>query len=151
MGDGVKRMPPEDEQTQQLAGGAVAAAPAAPPLADPPASPRSVSPAAPPARRAAQPGRELGAVRLLREVGRGATGSVFLGHHTVLGRDVAVKFLVNVGPARQDRARLKRFLDEARAAAAVRHPNLTQIYHADVDDEDGTPYLVLEYVSGPTL
>ena len=40
-------------------------------------------------------------------------------------------------------------MDEARAAASVRHPNLTQIFHADLDGS--TPYLVLEYVPGPTL
>jgi hypothetical protein len=86
-------------------------------------------------------------VRLVREIGRGATGAVFQGHHTVLGRDVAVKFLLNV--AASDAEGQRRFMDEARAAACVRHPNLTQIFHADVDG--GTPYLVLEYVHGPTL
>ena len=143
----VDTMPPEDDRTQQLPGATVATSP----VADPLASTLSVRPGPPAALCAAQPGRELGAVRLLREIGRGSTGSVFLGHHTVLGRDVAVKFLLTPHAGRQDRAGLKRFLDEARAAAAVRHPNLTQIYHADVDDADGTPYLVLEYVSGPTL
>ena len=154
---GRKAMPPEDEQTQQLsAPAAVAEAPGATPPADPLASTLSLRPKgdAPPAAvppDAARAGRELGAVRLLREIGRGATGCVFLGHHTVLGRDVAVKFLLNVRCSQEDPVGLKRFLDEARAAAAVRHPNLTQIYHADVDDADGTPFLVLEYVRGPTL
>ena len=88
-------------------------------------------------------------MRLVREIGRGATGAVFLAHHTVLGRDVAVKFLTTITAGPGDADGLKRFADEARAAAAVRHAHLTQIYHADVDG--GMPYLVLEYVRGPTL
>jgi serine/threonine protein kinase len=153
-------MPSDEDQTQEMtdAGAAVAApSPVAPPspAIDPLASTLSMQPEAGPAgqaqRRAGGAGRELGTVRLLREIGRGATGSVYLGHHKVLGRDVAVKFLVNARPSGADGDGLKRFLDEARAAAAVRHPHLTQIYHADVDDADGTPYLVLEYVQGPTL
>lgn len=95
-----------------------------------------------------EPGRELGPVRLLREIGRGATGVVFLGHHTVLGRDVAVKFLLQGGAAAEGSG-IGRLVEEARAAAAVRHPHLTQIFHADVDR--GVPYLVMEYVRGPTL
>ena len=122
------------------------------PAVDPLASTLSMQPEASTAPRpASKVGRDLGTVRLLREIGRGATGSVYLGHHKVLGRDVAVKFLVNVRPESADGAGLKRFLDEARAAAAVRHTHLTQIYHADVDEADGTPYLVLEYVQGPNL
>jgi serine/threonine protein kinase len=153
-------MPSDEDQTQEMtdAGAAVAApSPIAPPspAVDPLASTLSMRPEAAPAAQALPrpggAGRELGTVRLLREIGRGATGSVYLGHHKVLGRDVAVKFLVNARPSGDDGAGLKRFLDEARAAAAVRHPHLTQIYHADVDDADGTPYLVLEYVQGPTL
>ena len=117
-------------------------------VADPFASTLPTAAAAAPKAPCLEPGRELGPVRLVREIGRGATGAVFQGHHTVLGRDVAVKFLLHVA-AGADREGLRRFVDEARAAAAVRHPNLTQIFHADVDE--GTPYLVLEYVQGPTL
>ena len=94
-------------------------------------------------------GREFGTVRIKREIGRGATGVVYLGHDRVLGRDVALKALVNVAAAGKGDASAA-FLREARAAAAVRHPNLTQIHHADV--AGGTmPYLVLEYVDGPSL
>src|SRR5437868_9845351 len=61
---------------------------------DPFASTLTVSPTPAPNLPRLEPGRELGAVRLVREIGRGATGAVFHGHHTVLGRDVAQKFLV---------------------------------------------------------
>ena len=152
-------MTSEEEQTQEFPHSVVAEATVAVPSplvpapgVDPQASTLSMQPeAVAPPRPASKVGRDLGTVRLLREIGRGATGSVYLGHHKVLGRDVAVKFLVNVRSDSGDAAGLKGFLDEARAAAAVRHPHLTQIYHADVDEADGTPYLVLEYVQGPNL
>lgn len=95
-------------------------------------------------------GREFGTVRVRREIGRGAMGVVYLGHDRVLGRDVALKALVNVAAAAGGGDASPTFLREARAAAAVRHANLTQIHHADVA-ADGTPYLVMEYVDGPSL
>ena len=148
----------EQEQTQRLTaempppdGRAAAAPPPAitVPAADPFASTLTVAVGPAPAGPRLDPGRELGPVRLVREIGRGATGVVFHGHHTVLGRDVAVKFLINVTAGPGDVEGVRRFVDEARAAAAVRHPGLTQVFHADLDGT--TPYLVLEYVQGPTL
>lgn len=94
------------------------------------------------------PGQDLGPVRLSSELGRGAMGVVFLARHTLLDRPVAVKFLVQHRAASADTLP-SRFVDEAKAAAAVRHAHLTQIYHADI--AAGTPYLVMEYVDGPTL
>ena len=88
---------------------------------------------------------QLGSVRLGERIGRGAAGVVCRGFDQVLGRAVAVKFLV--GLAGSGREGL--FLDEARAAAAVRHPNLVQIFQATV--AGNVPCLVLEYVSGVTL
>src|SRR5688572_3996927 len=66
-------------------------------------------------------GREFGTVRIKREIGRGAMGVVYLGHDRVLGRDVALKALVNIGhvPGKEDASTA--FLREARAAAAVKH------------------------------
>ena len=92
--------------------------------------------------------RELGPVRLIKEVGRGGMGIVYLGRHELLSRDVAVKFLLGAEGGSQDPG-FARFLDGARAAAAVRHEGLTTIHHADVVDD--IPYLVLEYIDGPTL
>ena len=147
----------EEEQTPRIGGHAPPAAhadgAAAPditvPAADPFASTLTVAVGPAPLGPRLEPGRELGPVRLVREIGRGATGVVFHGHHTVLGRDVAVKFLINVTAGPGDADGVRRFVDEARAAAAVRHPGLTQVFHADLDGT--TPYLVLEYVQGPTL
>jgi len=91
---------------------------------------------------------ELGPVRLLREIGRGGMGVVYLGRHQMLDRDVAVKFLLNVvaGP---DDPGFTRFLEGARAAASLEHPGLTTIHHADVID--GLPYLVMQHIDGPAL
>jgi serine/threonine protein kinase len=140
----------EQEQTQRLLDGqgGPPGGVSAPPV-DPFASTLTVAVGPAPQGPKLEAGRELGPVRLVREIGRGATGAVFQGHHTVLGRDVAVKFLINVTAGPGDAEGVRRFVDEARAAASVRHPNLTQIFHADLDGS--TPYLVLEYVPGPTL
>src|SRR5437762_4211099 len=80
--------------------------------------------------------------RLLEPLGRGAMSAVWLAEDEELGRQVAVKTLA---PA-ADRARFDR---EARAAAALSHPHICQLY--DYGEADGRPYMVLEYLSGGTL
>lgn len=92
--------------------------------------------------------RSIGSVELVREIGRGAMGVVWLGRDKMLNRDVAVKFLLEVIIAVDDPL-YSRFLEGARAAAAVRHPGLTTIHQADLIEY--IPYLVMEYVDGPTL
>lgn len=81
-------------------------------------------------------------------LGRGGMGAVYLAEHLELHRKVALKVLA---PARGEDARLavERFLREARAAAALDHPNIVRIF--DVARHNEAPYLVMEYVEGETL
>ncbi len=81
-------------------------------------------------------------------LGRGGMGAVYLAEHVELHRKVAIKVLV---PAQGDdqRVALERFLREARAAAALDHPNIVRLF--DVGRHNNVPYLVMEYVPGETL
>ncbi len=90
------------------------------------------------------PPEEFDEYRLLRPLGRGRTGMVFLAQDTLLDRPVAVKFV----PA-LDSAALARFLTEARAAARVQHPNVVTLYR--VGQLDNRPFLVSELVRGVGL
>ncbi|MBX3410261.1 MAG: serine/threonine protein kinase [Phycisphaeraceae bacterium] len=92
--------------------------------------------------------RTLAGVRLVREIGRGGMGVVWLGHHDMLGRDVAVKFLLGA-EVREDDPQFAVFLEGSRAAARLRAPGMTAVLHADV--VEGAPYIVMEYIDGPTL
>jgi serine/threonine protein kinase len=94
------------------------------------------------------PSTLLGAYEIVREIGRGGMGVVYLARDTRLGRDVALKVLPE--HVRHDepwRARLRR---EARAAAAVSHPGIAQVYSLE-DDPAGLSFVVSEYVEGRTL
>jgi serine/threonine protein kinase/tetratricopeptide (TPR) repeat protein/TolB-like protein len=83
---------------------------------------------------------------IVRPLGYGGMGQVFLGHDSLLDRPVAVKFLVTSTPT--DQARL-RFLQEARAIARLQHPNVVAIYRVGI--VSGLPYLVSEFVTGRSL
>ena len=85
--------------------------------------------------------------RLQRKIGQGGMGVVFLAEDTVLNRTVAYKVLP---PSVKDNPRvLENFLQEARAAAAINHPNIVTIY--DTGAEADEPYIIMEYVDGLTL
>jgi len=84
--------------------------------------------------------------RLVKALGRGSMGQVWLAHDAVLDRLVAVKFIAAL--ADHDAVR-QRFLTEARAAARVQHPNIIAIYR--VGELGPRPYLISEYVRGDTL
>ncbi|MDP9020692.1 MAG: serine/threonine protein kinase, partial [Actinomycetota bacterium] len=98
-------------------------------------------------RMTEQVGRVLGArYRLTAPIGSGASAEVYLADDVILRRRVAVKVL---HPAlADDEAFLSRFRAEARAAAALSHPNLMAVY--DWGESDG-PYLVLEFLGGGSL
>jgi len=81
---------------------------------------------------------------LIRLLGRGGMGDVFLARDTKLGRRVAIKFLHT-----QDPALVERFVLEARATAGFNHENIVILYEADT--VGGRPYMALEYLQGRTL
>lgn len=83
-----------------------------------------------------------GRYRLIETLGRGAMSTVWLAEDEELGRRVAVKTLIPTA----DRARFDR---EARAAAALSHPNICSLY--DYGEADGKPFMVLEYLPGGSL
>src|SRR5436853_1827958 len=85
--------------------------------------------------------------RISRKLGAGGMGEVYLAEDTRLGRQVALKFL----PAsyQYDPDRRARFMKEARAASALRSPYIAAIY--DIGEQDGTMFLVMEYVEGELL
>ncbi|MCC6859506.1 MAG: serine/threonine-protein kinase, partial [Bryobacterales bacterium] len=92
-------------------------------------------------------GQTIGHYRLLDKLGEGGMGVVFRAQDMRLGRCVAVKVLPPDKVA--DPARKARFVQEARAASALNHLNIIQIY--DIDQSDGVDFIVMEYVPGRTL
>ena len=87
----------------------------------------------------------MGRFKLLRQLGQGAQATVWLAHDPRLEREVAVKILLPT----QDPLSLDEWLHEARAVSRLTHPNIVPVFEADV--ADGKPYLVFEFVPGPTL
>ncbi len=88
-----------------------------------------------------------GRYRIEEVLGRGGMAEVFKGTDTVLGRPVAIKVLAP--QYAQDDGFVSRFRREAQAAARLNHPNLVGVY--DTGSDDGTHYIVMEYVEGRTL
>ncbi|WP_437303990.1 nSTAND1 domain-containing NTPase [Sorangium sp. So ce388] len=89
-------------------------------------------------------GGSINHYEIIRKLGQGGMGVVFLARDPKLGRLVAIKLLLEYSGRG-----VERFLDEARATARCRHENIVVIY--EVDEIRGYPYLVLEYIKGPTL
>jgi serine/threonine protein kinase/Tol biopolymer transport system component len=92
-------------------------------------------------------GQALGPYQLLELLGRGGMGEVYLAHDPRLNRRVALKLL----PAAivDDRERVRRFEQEARATSAISHPNVAHIY--EIGEAQGRHYIAMEYVQGRTL
>ena len=93
------------------------------------------------------PGKRLGPYEIVAPLGAGGMGEVYRARDTRLGRDVAVKVL----PAEfaQDAERLRRFEQEARALAALNHPNI--LFVLDVGEQEGNPFVVTELLEGESL
>jgi serine/threonine protein kinase len=97
---------------------------------------------------ALNPGSRLDAYEIVRTLGSGGMGEVWLATEVRLGRKVALKVLPS--ELTRDPLRVQRFEQEARAASALNHPNVCTI-HALGETADGQHYIAMEYVEGETL
>ncbi len=92
-------------------------------------------------------GTKLGRYEIRSKIGEGGMGEVYLAHDTKLDRKLALKILPADVAANRDR--MKRFVREAKTAAALNHPNIAHIY--EVGEQDGVHFIAMEFVDGFTL
>src|SRR5438094_4680317 len=92
-------------------------------------------------------GTRLGRYEIRSQIGAGGMGEVYLAHDTKLDRKVALKIL----PAEiaGDRNRMNRFVQEAKAASALNHPNIITIH--EIDQTDSAHFIAMEFIDGETL
>src|ERR1051326_8416478 len=93
------------------------------------------------------PVKTIAHYRIVALVGAGGTGAVYKAYDNKLQRVVALKLLPSEYVSQEDRRR--RFFQEARAASAFNHPHILTIY--EVGEDDGRPYIAMEYVEGDTI
>src|SRR6267143_5439806 len=85
--------------------------------------------------------------RIVSKIGAGRMGEVYLAQDTKLDRKVALKILRADVAANQDR--MRRFVQEAKAAATLNHPNIAHMY--EIGESEGTNFIAMEFVDGVTL
>jgi len=92
-------------------------------------------------------GQTLGTYKIVRPIGRGGMGEVYLAHDDRLRRQVAIKFLPKL--LVEDKERARRFKHEARAASAISHPNVAHVY--EIGEVEGRLFTAMEFIDGLTL
>src|SRR5512136_2120834 len=92
-------------------------------------------------------GQTISHYRIIKKLGRGGMGEVFLAHDTSLDRKVALKFLPDIFSG--DPEKLSRFEREAKLLASLNHPNIATIY--GLEQADGKRFLAMELIEGETL
>src|SRR5262249_51851417 len=92
-------------------------------------------------------GRKIAHYEVLSQLGRGGMGEVYLARDGRLARKVALKLLPS--HITQDKQRLERFKQEARAESALNHPNILTIH--EISESEGRPYIATEFIEGETL
>ena len=97
---------------------------------------------------ALQPGHLFGNYRIVQLLGEGGFGEVYLAENPLIERRAAVKVLHTA--LAQDAELVRRFLNEARAASAIRHRNIIEVFDAGVTPE-GAPYILMEFLEGVSL
>ncbi|HKB08700.1 MAG TPA: serine/threonine-protein kinase [Candidatus Polarisedimenticolia bacterium] len=95
--------------------------------------------------------KKLGRFEIIRQIGRGAMGQVFLASDPKIQRNVAIKTIVLPPGTSEEEARetSQRFLREAQAAGKILHPNIVTIF--DVGEEGGVSFIAMEYIEGDSL
>ena len=93
------------------------------------------------------PGAILGEFVIVRKLGQGGMGTVYLAHQLTLDRDVALKVITPAADTSE--ADIDSFIREARAAALINHPNIVQAYTVNCDSN--LWYFAMEYIDGPTV
>ncbi|KAF0243872.1 MAG: protein kinase family [Planctomycetota bacterium] len=99
-----------------------------------------------PVQESREGGKRFGKFTLLRELGRGGMGVVYLARDNDLGREVALKMLISTETSPLE---MERFRRESRAAAKLKHPNIVPVY--ETGTEDGRAYFTMEFVKGRSL
>ena len=97
-----------------------------------------------------QGGSEIGKYLIIKRIGKGGMGEVYLAKHKTLGTYRALKVLSN-NPMDDKSRFLERFLREAKLASEIRHPNVVGVMDVETDSVCGVPYIVMEYIDGGSL
>ena len=93
------------------------------------------------------PGTKLGRYEIRSQIGVGGMGEVYLAHDVTLGRNVALKVLPE--DVASNRNRMQRFVQEAKAASGLNHPNIITIH--EIGTEPGAHFMATEFIDGENL